>query len=280
MSPSGAEGAPRPTALVLAGSRGPDDPVAALGGVSHKAMVPVSGRPMLLRVVQALIESDLFGEVIVQIERPELPGQVPELAALETAGRLRVVQAASSPSRSLLKAFEDHPEVRSWLVTTADHPLLDAAMLRHFWHAVPAAAEAAVALASAETIGRAYPNATRTYLRFRDRRVSGCNLFAFRGPNIARVPAFWIALEQHRKRPWRMAWEIGPLVTIAFLCRLLSEAQVFRILSRRIGVEAVAIDMPFAEAAIDVDKAADLELVEQILSRRERGGIADRAGRA
>ncbi|MCW5749954.1 MAG: nucleotidyltransferase family protein [Alphaproteobacteria bacterium] len=269
MSGAGIAGEDLPTALILAGSRGPDDPVAALGGVSHKAMVPVLGRPMLLRVVETLAGSGLVGRIIVQIERPELPASLPELAALQAGGRLAVEMAAASPSRSLLKAFRDHPEVPSWIVTTADHPLLDAAMLRHFWQALPPGTEAAAALASAQTIGRAYPGTRRTYLKFRDRRVSGCNLFAFRGPNVARVPDFWIALERHRKRPWRMAWEIGPLVTLAFLCRLLSQAQVFRILSRRIGVRAVAIDMPFAEAAIDVDKAEDLALVEKILARRE-----------
>ena len=41
-------------ALILAGSRGPDDPMARAAGVSHKALLPVAGVPMLLRVVEAL----------------------------------------------------------------------------------------------------------------------------------------------------------------------------------------------------------------------------------
>ena len=35
--------------------------------------------------------------------------------------------------------------------------------------------------------------------------------------------------------------------------------------SRRLGIGAVAIKMPFAEAAIDVDKPEDLNLIEEIL---------------
>ncbi|NJM91716.1 MAG: hypothetical protein HC861_02805 [Rhodospirillaceae bacterium] len=38
-------------ALILAGSRGPDDPMAKAANVSHKALLPVAGVPMLLRVV-------------------------------------------------------------------------------------------------------------------------------------------------------------------------------------------------------------------------------------
>ena len=45
-------------ALILAGSRGPDDPMARAAGVSHKAMLPVDGVPMLLRVVEAVRDLD------------------------------------------------------------------------------------------------------------------------------------------------------------------------------------------------------------------------------
>ena len=41
--------------------------------------------------------------------------------------------------------------------------------------------------------------------------------------------------------------------------------RAFAIASRRIGIVARPILLPFAEAAIDVDKPADKELAEQIL---------------
>ncbi|MFC7554928.1 hypothetical protein ACFQU7_25930 [Pseudoroseomonas wenyumeiae] len=46
------------TALVLAGSRaGAADPMAMAAGVSHKALLPVGGVPMLARVLEALRDS-------------------------------------------------------------------------------------------------------------------------------------------------------------------------------------------------------------------------------
>ena len=42
------------SALVLAGRRGPRDPLALASGVSHKALIPIAGSPMLLRVLQTL----------------------------------------------------------------------------------------------------------------------------------------------------------------------------------------------------------------------------------
>jgi hypothetical protein len=42
-------------------------------------------------------------------------------------------------------------------------------------------------------------------------------------------------------------------------------------LSKRMGLRAGAVQMPFAEAAIDVDKVEDLLLVESILAERQKG---------
>ena len=42
----------------------------------------------------------------------------------------------------------------------------------------------------------------------------------------------------------------------------------FRIVSNRLGLTAKPILLPFAEAAIDVDKPSDLELAEAILKLR------------
>ena len=44
--------------------------------------------------------------------------------------------------------------------------------------------------------------------------------------------------------------------------------QAMRRVSRVMGCEARAVPLPFAEAAIDVDKPADLALVEAILAKR------------
>ena len=55
---------------------------------------------------------------------------------------------------------------------------------------------------------------------------------------------------------------------VAVLLRLATLAQAMRLVSRRLGLEAAAIVLPMAEAAIDVDKPADLDLVERILAAR------------
>ena len=52
---------------------------------------------------------------------------------------------------------------------------------------------------------------------------------------------------------------------ILFGLRLMTLEGAFRRAGQRIGATAAAVVLPWAEAAIDVDKPADLELVRKIL---------------
>jgi hypothetical protein len=65
-----------------------------------------------------------------------------------------------------------------------------------------------------------------------------------------------------------LARALGPALLLAYLSRLLTLPQVMAAASRRLGVRVAAVPLPFAEAAIDVDKPSDLDLVEAILASR------------
>jgi GTP:adenosylcobinamide-phosphate guanylyltransferase len=258
-------------ALVLAASR-PQDPVARHAGQSHKALVRIDGVPMLIRVLRALRESSSIGGVVVCLEADApVAGAEPELDRLLASGAVTLIDAAATPSRSVLRALGTLP--LPLLVTTADHPLLSAAMIDHFCSAVPADADAAVAVVRASLLQQSYPDAIRTYYRFAGEGYSGCNLFLLQSPDALRVVELWTRLERHRKRPWRLIAEVGPLALLRFLLGRLDLEGAMRHLSARVGAKVRAVEMPFAEAAIDVDKPADLELVERISARRASSGM-------
>jgi len=248
------------TAVVLAGTRGPSDPVAMAAGVTHKAFAPVAGRPMIDRVLATLAAVPEIGRVLVVIEpdAPALPGEVERL------------DAAPSPSMSALAGFERAaPPV---LVTTADHPMLTPEMVRHFLAGAEASgADVAAGVSVRAVVEQAGSTARRTYLRFRDAEVSGCNLFALRTPRAAQGLRFWRRLEADRKRPLRMAWAIGPLTLLRYVLGRLTIDGAARALGRAAGCRAAMVRLPFAEAAHDVDKPADLAFAEARLAAREAG---------
>ena len=250
------------TALVLAGSRGPEDPIARHCGIEHKCLAPVRGAPMLARVLEALAASASIGRIFVSLDDPSI------LTGLAPVVRCSAVVSGTTPSTSVLQALDEISHPLPLLVTTADHPLLSPAIVDGFCAEARAnGADLVAGLTDARVIRAAYPEARRTYLRFADAAYSGANLFALLTPEGRRAVAFWRRVEQERKRPWRLvrAFGMGPL--LAYLLGRLTLDDAMARASTVIGARIAAARLPFAEAAIDVDKPADLALVEAILGR-------------
>lgn len=260
-------------AVVLAGERpGEVDPVARAAGVAAKALVPVAGRPMVERVVEALAATPGIGPIRL-VARPEagllaLPG----LHELATAGRLGLDPPAASPSASVAAALEAAGGAPI-LVTTADHPLLTTALVAQFLEGARASgADLALGLAPAAAVLALAPHTRRTWWRFADGRWSGANLFRLAGPAARPALAFWRRVEAERKRPWRIVRLLGPLDLLLYLTRRLTLAAAMERASRRLGCRVAAVPLGAGEAAIDVDKPEDLVLAEAILTRRAAAG--------
>ena len=154
------------------------------------------------------------------------------------------------------------------LVTTADHPLLTPSMIDHFWRQGDDQADLVIGLAEAHTIRAVYPDAVRTFYRFGDQRFSGCNLFLIASPQARNVVTFWQDMERHRKRPWRLIAAVGVTPLLRFLINRLTIDEALSHLGQLVDARIGMVSMPYAEAAIDVDKPEDLRLVEEILGAR------------
>jgi GTP:adenosylcobinamide-phosphate guanylyltransferase len=233
--------------------------MAAAAGLSHKALLPVAGVPMLLRVLAALRATPGIGRIVVSIEAPETT-----LDGVDGLEGVILRRSEASPARSAAAVFEEFGA--PLLVTTADHALLTPAMVTHLLKAAPPEAAALAALARRETVLADFPDTRRTWLRFRDGAFSGCNLFLLARPEAARVLRFWQALEQRRKQPLAMARMLGLVPLLRYALGRLTLRGALDALERRCAARLAFVDMPFGAAAVDVDKPADLSLVETRLS--------------
>lgn len=253
--------------LVLAGQReGERDALRAAAGADWKALIAVGGVPMLARVADALAAA--FPAVPVTVSG--LPAQV--LAQVALPAPARALAGGSGPAESVARAFETGGLALPALVTTADHALLTPAMLAHFAAASAAAgADMTVGLAEQSVIEAAWPGTRRTYLRLGGRGYSGCNLFWVASPRALAAIRFWRQVEADRKRPWRIARRFGPGALAWLALTRPGPERAFAFLSRRIGARVAPVILPFAEAAIDVDKPEDLALAEAALARRQAG---------
>jgi CTP:molybdopterin cytidylyltransferase MocA len=247
-------------ALILAGSRGEAEPVAAAEGVAHKALATVDGTTLLARVAGALREAGCDGVAVCADE--------PAVLAAAAALGLEVLAPAAGPSASVVAAFERLGA--PLLVTTADHALLEPTRVARFVTDTPADADVAVLLARRAAVEAAAPGTRRTWLRFADGDWSGCNLFLLATPRAADAVRLWRAVEADRKRPWRIVRRLGPRLLWRYVTRRLALADALAALGAKAGVRAAVVASADGLAAVDVDTPDDLSLVRAISSRRGR----------
>ncbi len=251
-------GAGQVNAVILAGSRGGVDPVAAYAGVAHKALIELGGDTLLARVAGALAEAGC-APIAVSTNEVEVAAEAERLGC-------RVLPSAPGPSASVAEALKALGA--PLLVTTADHALLEAGWVRRFVTDVPAGADVAVLLARRDVVEAALPGTRRTWLRFADGDWSGCNLFLLATPGAAGAIDLWRLVEADRKRPWRIVRRFGLPTLFAYLRGRLTLARAVERLGELAGVRAAAVASPAGLAAVDVDKPADLDAVRGVLGRR------------
>lgn len=226
---------------------------------------------MVLRVIDALRASYHVDDILLCGPPPSALNADPGIAAQLDSTEARLVGLASTPTRSVLEALRHVPPDKPVLVTTADHALLTHDMVDHFCReAQTSGRDALFGLARYQDIEAAYPHVRRTVLRFSDDGYCGCNLFGLMTPSARSAAEFWLRVEDNRKKPMRVIAALGWMGVVRYAIGRLSLADALARLSEHLGIRVDAVIMPFAEAAIDVDTPADLELVQAIVNDRSK----------
>ena len=250
------------TAIVLAGSRPGPDPFAQQFGNDIKALIAVAGEPMVRRPVRALLASDNIASVIVLTQAPD------RIAAILPADeRIALRRSRGTIAETILELCNDLRTPWPLLVTTADHALLDMETVDEFC-AGAEEADVAVGVVEQSTLLRRFPDAERTWLKFRKGAYTGANLFALRSSKVAPAIELWRSVEQDRKKGWRIIALVGPGTLIGTFIGWLSLDEVLKRLGRKLRLDVRAVRLSNPVSGVDVDKPSDHTLVEDILAGR------------
>ncbi|MBW8743053.1 MAG: nucleotidyltransferase family protein [Sphingomonas sp.] len=254
------------TAILLAGQRPGVDPLAQAFGEQWKALVRVDGEAMLSRVARTLLASPAIARVLVVAQQPEILF-TGDCAWLTTEPRIGT--AVSTDGIAVSVAALAGTEAAPWpvLVTTADHPLLTPAMVEAAISGL-GDADVGIGVVSSRTLLAAYPDNRRTWLKFAGGHWTGANLFALASAKAMPALFAWSAVERDRKKALKLIWHFGPLLAIRAVTRTITLAAALAKAGRKLDARVVPIDLPFAEAGIDVDKPSDHTLAETILRGR------------
>jgi hypothetical protein len=129
-------------------------------------------------------------------------------------------------------------------------------------------ADVAIGLVERKSLMARLPQTRRTWLRFRGGAYSGATLVAFGSSKAARAVALWRAVEQDRKKGWRVIAALGPVALVGALLRLRTLDQTLAAIGRKLGIDIRKVELKNPLAVVDVDKPSDQELVTAILDGR------------
>lgn len=256
-----------PTILVLAGKRdGRLDPLAARAGVSHKAVVPVAGKPLISHVLETLESAWDDARIVVSIHDPAVLGHVEIVRRLREKGRLDVVEAQAG----IVESVESAARGADWplLITTGDNALVTVEALHRINAAgEEQAADAVLGLVEIEAIRKAYPYERKGGYPFRDMTISNCNLFWLRDARALAAAEAFRGGGQFAKRKGELRRAFGLINLIRFRLKLDTLDAAFARLSRRFDVRIVPYVFEDGRLAIDVDNEESLAATEQLMAR-------------
>jgi hypothetical protein len=252
-------------AIVLAGERPGGNALAQHLGLASSVLVDVAGQTSLRRVMETLAVSSsveggrLCGPDATIVHDSEEVQQILEQSSLTWC------PPEAGPAESVLATLATIPE-RPVLLTAADHALLTPEIVDTFCNlTLLSDADFIVGLVPYARVREAFPDSKRTVLKFADGEYCGSNLFMIRTAEGARLLEFWKTIAQHRKKPWRMAREIGIGTLFRYLSGRLTLADTLARISEKAGCRVGHVEVLAPRAAVDVDSVADHELAEQIL---------------
>jgi CTP:molybdopterin cytidylyltransferase MocA len=245
-------------AVVLAAGKLSDPAWTATGYYDlQKALLPVAGRPLLQRVLDACRQARSVRRVVVvgidAHEPCDAPGvqflpDTGDLVGNLAAGALELAAAPDARTRVLVVAC-DVPLITGpmldWLVERVQNDDLDL----HY------------TVIRKETMEARFPGSKRTYYRVRDGSFCGGDAHIMSLRLINRLAELSPQLVARRKSLLRLAWLAGPVFTLRFLAGLESHDAIRRRIARWLGCTGDFVVSDFAELGMDIDKPEHLRAV-------------------
>ncbi len=236
-----------------------------------EAVIQVAGRPLVDFVVDAMVGAR-------QVEQLVVVGPAQYLGYL-TAQRpgVRLVDAAGELVENLVAGLETLPGDQLAVVATADIPLLTGPIVDGFVAQCLAQGDYDFyyTVVPKDVIMKKFPGARRSWINLQERAVTGGNLFMVRPAVALAVKDELIRVTELRKNELGLALMLGPGLLLKYLFGRLTLPEAENRVCSHFHIRGRAVVVEYPEIGVDVDKPADLGLVESILAS---GGFSPEAG--
>lgn len=254
-------------AVVLAGGLlSPEDPLYPAAPNGRRSLIPIHGKPMAQWVMDALTASDVVeGITVIGLSAD---------SGLHTSKPLDFMPDAGGMFENIhagvLRAADLNPEQDKVIVASADIPAVRPEMIDWLIAQVVQHPDALIYYNVIEqsAMEARFPQAARSYVRFRDIAVCGGDLNVIDRRLFTVERPIWKRLTDARKQPLRQAGLLGldTLALVALHAITLDKAVIK--ICRKLDLEGKALINPYPEMAMDADKPHQLEILRQDLVGR------------
>jgi len=255
------------TVIVLAAQRtGVVNPLAQKYGTSHKCIVPICGRPLIVHVMDVLAAQPQVKKIRISVE-PEAHEELGQLLAHFRERGVDFDFLANSPNivESVLLAAQGHDA--PYMVTTADNVLLSAEQFQETLGSL-ATHDVAMNLAAKPSVQAIHPEAQRRFYEFRDDGYANCNLYGIAGPHAFKAAEVFREGGQFMNNPKRLVTAFGLFNILLFRFKVLTLASAAKRLSRKFGLKVAMLVPRDGAQAVDVDNERTYEVAEMVLKLR------------
>ena len=244
--------------IILAGGSG--GPLAEATGVPEKAMLPIHGRPMLDRVVDAFHKSPEVNEIVVvgsdQLDDLECMSKVRKRMLPGMSAVQNLLHAVGYIKTRLYKGTKGH---QGYIISFCDAVFLTEEIITETLRTIrKSQADIVLHYVEKSTFEKADLPAKRTYIPIGGGNYTGTTIYYVRA--FSRVLASLdklASMRKNRKDPHGILRVIG--------CDGEDFPAIEEALSRHLDARVRILVSPHPEMGMDVDKPSDLELARRLL---------------
>jgi GTP:adenosylcobinamide-phosphate guanylyltransferase len=233
-------------------------------GIS-KALLDVSGKPMIQWVLDALTAASTIDRVLImglpaesEISCPKLVSYLPsqgDMVANIRAGISELLRI-NPQAQHVLLASSDIPcitsEMVDWVVKTTMQTDEDA-----YYNVI-----------SRQVMEKRFPTSNRSYIKLKDVEVCGADMNVVATRLVTTNDEVWIKLVSARKNALKQAALLGfDTLFLLLLHAITLEAAVNKV-TKRLNITGRAILCPYAEVGMDIDKPHQLEILRADLAQQ------------
>lgn len=262
-------------AIVTAGGiPQPEDPLYTYSHGDSKALIDVAGKPMIQWVLDALSEARLVDNVIVIGLSPKsgVTCRKP-LHFLSNQGRMLANIVAG-----VNKSLELDKKSKYVLAVSSDIPALKPEMVDWLIETCMATQDDLYyGICPKDVMESRFPGSHRTYTRLKDVELCGADMHVTHVRMATEHLDMWEQLIGNRKNPLKQASIIGLGTFFRVFTRSITMDELVETVCKRIGIKGRAIQFPFAEPCMDVDKPHQLELLREDLAKQNKPVVKRRA---